>query len=143
VHFHRFNCFQMRRQRYELILEHPNFQRRKMISRTDPVIRAASSLSTSSVSILPVSLIRTATASVGSSATRTPSRSLTTTCNQSRVRWNQQNKNCSDQPLHPLFQYVRSLRKVSGRFFLSCYTYRCYTLLLFLSAYSLFLFLLP
>ena len=31
VHFHRFNCFQMRRQRYELILEHPNFQRRKMI----------------------------------------------------------------------------------------------------------------
>ena len=34
VHFHRFNCFQMRRQRYELILEHPNFQRRKMISRT-------------------------------------------------------------------------------------------------------------
>ena len=29
VHFHRFNCFQMRRQRYELILEHPNFQRRK------------------------------------------------------------------------------------------------------------------
>ena len=38
VHFHRFNCFQMRRQRYELILEHPNFQRRKMISRTDPVI---------------------------------------------------------------------------------------------------------
>ena len=35
---HRFNCFQMRRQRYELILEHPNFQRRKMISRTDPVI---------------------------------------------------------------------------------------------------------
>ena len=25
-------------QRYELILEHPNFQRRKMISRTDPVI---------------------------------------------------------------------------------------------------------
>ena len=38
VHFHRFNCFQMRGQRYELILEHPNFQRRKMISRTDPVI---------------------------------------------------------------------------------------------------------
>ena len=29
----------MRRQRYELILEHPNFQRRKMISRTDPVIQ--------------------------------------------------------------------------------------------------------
>jgi len=28
----------MRRQRYELILDHPNFQRRKMISRTDPVI---------------------------------------------------------------------------------------------------------
>ena len=37
---HRFNCFQMRRQRYELILDHPNFQRRKMISRTDPVISA-------------------------------------------------------------------------------------------------------
>ncbi len=35
---HRFNCFQMRGQRYELILEHPNFQRRKMIRRTDPVI---------------------------------------------------------------------------------------------------------
>jgi len=28
----------MRKQRYELILEHPNFQRRKMISRTDPMI---------------------------------------------------------------------------------------------------------
>jgi hypothetical protein len=31
----------MRRQRYELILEHPNIQRRKIISRTDPVISAS------------------------------------------------------------------------------------------------------